>query len=91
MLIYQEVNDMTDAIGKRIKELRSSRGMTLRQLADRAQVPQSTLSMVETGTRSGHNLTLLTGKRLARALGVSLDLIAGVYDDESEPLTAVAS
>jgi transcriptional regulator with XRE-family HTH domain len=75
---------MADAIGKRIKELRSKRGMTLRQLAEASHVPQSTLSMVETGAREGQNLTLLTGKRLARALGVSLDVIAGVYEDEEE-------
>src|SRR6266446_9943941 len=70
---------MTDSIGERLKHLRKSRGLTLRQLAGLAHVPQSTLSSVETGARAGGKLSLETGKRLARALGISLDVIAGVY------------
>ncbi len=73
---------MSDSIGELLKRLRKSRRLTLRQLAGLARVPQSTLSSVETGTRAGGKLTLETGKRLARALGVSLDVIAGVYDDD---------
>ena len=73
---------MTDSVGERLKHLRKSRGLTLRRLADLAQVPQSTLSSVETGARAGGKLTLETGKRLARALGISLDVIAGVYEGE---------
>jgi transcriptional regulator with XRE-family HTH domain len=49
-----------------------------------ARVPQSTLSAVETGSRGGGNLTLETGKRLARALGVTMDYLAGMYEDERE-------
>jgi transcriptional regulator with XRE-family HTH domain len=74
---------MTDAIGERLKHLRHARGLTLRQLAELAHVPQSTLSCVETGTRAGSKLSLETGKRLARALGISLDVIAGVYEDNA--------
>jgi hypothetical protein len=37
---------------------------------------------VETGARAGGKLSLETGKRLARALGISLDVIAGVYENE---------
>ena len=73
---------MIDSIGERLKHLRQSRGLTLRQLAGLAHVPQSTLSSVETGARAGGKLSLETGKRLARALGISLDVIAGVYEDE---------
>ena len=73
---------MIDSIGERLKHLRQSRGLTLRQLAGLAHVPQSTLSSVETGARAGGKLTLETGKRLARALGISLDVIAGVYEAE---------
>lgn len=73
---------MTDSIGERLKAMRQSRGLTLRQLATLAHVPLSTLSSVESGVRSGSNLTLETGKRLARALGISLDVIAGVYEEE---------
>jgi hypothetical protein len=39
---------------------------------------------VATGARAGGKLTLETGKRLARALGISLDVIAGVYEEEAD-------
>ena len=78
---------MADSIGERLKHLRKSRGLTLRQLAGLAHVPQSTLSSVETGARTGGKLTLDTGKRLARGLGISLDVIAGVYEDEDGDAT----
>lgn len=81
---------MTDSIGERLKHLRKSRGLTLRQLAGLAHVPQSTLSSVETGARAGGKLTLDTGKRLARALGISLDVIAGVYEEEASEVDADA-
>jgi transcriptional regulator with XRE-family HTH domain len=79
------------SIGERLKRLRPSRGMTLRQLAGLAHVPQSTLSSVETGARAGGKLTLETGKRLARALGISLDVIAGVYEEEEGEMDADAT
>jgi transcriptional regulator with XRE-family HTH domain len=82
---------MTDSIGERLKRLRKSRGLTLRQLAGLAHVPQSTLSSVETGARAGGKLTLETGKRLARALGISLDVIAGVYEEEDDEMDADAT
>lgn len=75
---------MADSVGERLKRLRHSRGFTLRQLAELAQVPQSTLSAVETGARAGSKLTLETGKRIARALGVTLDFLSGMYEDESD-------
>lgn len=84
---------MADAVGERIKKLRLSRKLTLQQLADVADVPVSTLSAIETGARFGKNLTLETGKRLARALGISLDVIAGVYPEaetESQLKAAMA-
>ena len=76
---------MPDSVGERLKHMRESRGLTLRQLADLAHVPQSTLSSVETGARAGAKMSLETGKRLARALGISLDVIAGVYEDNDGP------
>jgi transcriptional regulator with XRE-family HTH domain len=75
---------MNDSVGERLRRLRKEKGLSLRQLAKQAVVPQSTLSAVETGTRGGRNLTLDTGKRLAKALGVTLDYLAGMYEDEPE-------
>ena len=82
---------MVDPIGERLKRLRKSRALTLRQLAGLAHVPQSTLSSVETGARAGGKLTLETGKRLARALGISMDVIAGVYEEEEGEMDADAT
>jgi transcriptional regulator with XRE-family HTH domain len=72
---------MTDSVGERLRHIRLSRGLSLKQLSDLSHVPQSTLSCVETGARAGSKLTLETGRRLARALGISLDVIAGVYEE----------
>src|SRR5262245_60987015 len=84
----EEETYMLDAIGERIRHLRQARGLSLRQLAGLAHVPQSTLSCVESGSRAGGKLSLDTGKRLARALGISLDVIAGVYEEgETRGLT----
>jgi transcriptional regulator with XRE-family HTH domain len=83
---------MLDSVGERIQRLRRDRGLSLRQLAKQAGVPQSSLSAVETGARGGRNLTLDTGKRLAKALGVTLDYLAGMYEEEDQdaPAQAVA-
>jgi transcriptional regulator with XRE-family HTH domain len=82
---------MLDSVGERIQRLRREKGLSLRQLAKQAGVPQSSLSAVETGARGGRNLTLDTGKRLAKALGVTLDYLAGMYEeDQDAPAQAVA-
>jgi transcriptional regulator with XRE-family HTH domain len=72
--------------------MRQKRGLSLHELSRRSGVPQSTLSFIEMGARAGRNLTLETGVKLARTLGISLDVIAGVYEEkDSEQLAAVAS
>ena len=87
-----EDRHVADSVGKRIRRLRRAKALSLRQLAKQSGVPQSTLSAVETGARGGRNLTLDTGKRLAKALGVTLDYLAGMYEEEKEeePASAVA-
>ena len=74
-----------DSIGKRLKALREKRDMTLRALAAKAGVPQSTLSMVENGTRPGAGLRLGTAKRLCWALGVGIGELAGSIEEEIQP------
>ena len=74
-----------DSIGKRLKALREKRGFSIRSLATKAEVPQSTLSMVEQGIRPGAGLRLETAKRLCWALGVGIGELAGsVADDRRE-------
>ena len=55
---------------RRLRELRTERGMTLREVADRANIDLSTLSRLESGKR---RLALDHVPALAAALGVSTD------------------
>ncbi|HKP08142.1 MAG TPA: helix-turn-helix transcriptional regulator, partial [Microbacterium sp.] len=71
-----EVDPLT--IGRRIRQLRTDRVMTLEELAAAVDRAPSQLSMIENGRREP-KLTLL--QAIARALGSSIDAIL-----ESEPL-----
>ena len=75
-----EVDDDLDArsLGRRIRQLRTSQGITLEQLAAAVERAPSQLSMIETGKREP-KLTLL--RAIAKALGVSIDSLW-----ETEPL-----
>jgi transcriptional regulator with XRE-family HTH domain len=55
---------------RRLRELRTARGMTLQQVADRANLDVSTLSRLESGKR---RLALDHLPALAAALGISTD------------------
>ena len=72
---------MTDAVGKRIRRLREKHGLTLRALAAKAGVATSSINAVEQGTRAGTRLSLETGKKLALALGVTLDYLSGMHEE----------
>src|SRR6476660_523645 len=72
----EEVDSLT--IGRRIRQLRTERGLTLEELATAVDRVPSQLSMIENGRREP-KLTLL--RAIARALGVSLEALL-----ESEPL-----
>lgn len=74
------VRDDADAltIGRRIRQLRTARGMTLDELAAAVERAPSQLSMIETGKREP-KLTLL--RAIAKALGASVDQLL-----EAEPL-----
>jgi transcriptional regulator with XRE-family HTH domain len=64
-------------MGTRLKGLREDRGLTQTQLADRAGVPLGSLRNYE----QGHRTPLLDqAAKLAVALGVSLDVLAGIKE-----------
>jgi transcriptional regulator with XRE-family HTH domain len=65
--------------GERLKRYRAQRGLTQLALAERADVPQSLISDLEAGRREG--VTLEMAWRLARELSVSLDYLAGTWDE----------
>ena len=80
-----------DIVGRRIRTLRKARGLTQAQLAEATGLPQSQISQIESGARLGSTIQLDAARRLAFALGVSLDAVAGVPTDvESELVPAAA-
>jgi transcriptional regulator with XRE-family HTH domain len=77
--------------GERVLHLRERRGWSQRELAERARVPYMTVWRIEANTHKYPRMDI--AKKLARTLGVSLDVLCDLYgeDDESEVLAAVAS
>ncbi|MDI3256922.1 MAG: helix-turn-helix transcriptional regulator [Kyrpidia sp.] len=63
------------AIGERLRELRLQRGLTVRELAEKAGVSQSYVYAVEAGTRGSRVDKLI---KIARALEVD---IAALVED----------
>jgi transcriptional regulator with XRE-family HTH domain len=61
----------TRKLGEVVQQLREARGLSQAQLAGRAQVSVSFVSILE-GRQAGHNPPPAIVQRLARALGVTL-------------------
>jgi len=75
-------------LGARVKQCRLKHGWSQGELAKRAGVPQPLLSYLESGRRD--TVTTDVAKRLARALGVSIDYLVGTWDEEEQaPAAAV--
>ncbi|MBI5546511.1 MAG: helix-turn-helix transcriptional regulator [Deltaproteobacteria bacterium] len=76
--------EITKALGKRIRQLRQSRPEKLTQedLAERADISVSFLSMIERGERAPHIETLI---RVAAALDVSISELFLFAESEEEP------
>ena len=69
-------------LGQQIKQRREHLGLSQSELARMAGIPQPRLSEYERGAKT--DITLWTAKRLARVLGVSIDYLAGTWDEEAE-------
>jgi len=78
------------ALGTRLRRRREQLGLSQRELARRANIPQPTISDVERGVQEDITTTLL--KRFARALGCTTDYLVDIYDEDEEalPVRAVA-
>ena len=79
------MSDIGKRLGQRIRELRTQRPerWTQEDLAERAKISVSFLSMIERGERVAHVETLAA---LAEALGVSLaELFAGADSRNADP------
>ncbi|MGJ3507714.1 helix-turn-helix domain-containing protein [Enemella sp. A6] len=69
-------------LGRRLHALRKKKGLTLAQVAERAEVAPSLLSMIENGKREAKVGVL---QRLARLYGTSVDnIISGTPDHRTE-------
>lgn len=71
-------------LGEKIKKLRESYGMTIKDLSDKSGVGQSTISEIETGKAKNPKSETLA--KIANALNVTVDsLLAEKWDDEYNP------
>jgi transcriptional regulator with XRE-family HTH domain len=81
-----------DSVGEKVRRFRQRRGLTQRQLAEAAHVPQPLISQIESGKRPGAHIHLAVGARLAFALGVSVDSLTGdLVSADSEYMPAPAA
>ena len=73
------------AFGDRLKRLREARGWSQQELADQAHVPYITIYRCERGLHQEPRVSVAA--KLARALGVSLDVLADTYGEvmQEEP------
>lgn len=89
MSVEALVEQVPEAVGRRVRDARADRGWTLDQLADRSAVSRRMIVNVEAGTSNASIATLL---RLASALQVSLaELVADADAGESITVTDAAS
>ncbi len=68
--------------GRRMRQRREQLGMSQQELARLTEIPQSRLSEFEGGGRT--EMTVSTALKIARALGVGLDYLAGTFDAAAE-------
>ena len=71
-------------IGQRIKQLREKRGFSQRSLAKQAGIPQPVIQRFEAGSRNAEHMSVAYAKRIARVLGVSVDYLIGMYEDDDQ-------
>jgi transcriptional regulator with XRE-family HTH domain len=74
---------------QRLRELRERRGLSQNKLAQAAGVAQAVVQRLEAGVREVDHLSVGVARRLAKALGVSIDHLVGMYEDERKPASAV--
>jgi transcriptional regulator with XRE-family HTH domain len=67
------------SFGERLARLREARGWSQQELADRSGVPYITIYRCERGLHKEPRVSVAA--KLARALGVSLDVLANTYGD----------
>ena len=69
---------------QRLKQLRKRHGLSQNGLANASGVAQAIIQRLESGQRGVDNLSVGVAKRLAKALGVTVDYLVGVYEEEND-------
>lgn len=88
MPVDARLDEIPVAVGRRVREARIARGLTLDQLAERSGVSRRMIVNVEAGSSSASITTLL---RLATALGIALaDLVSDGSAGQSCEVTSSA-
>ena len=90
---YSNRQEVGMHFSQRLKRLRERRGLSQNALAKTSGVAQAVIQRLEAGVRDVEHLSVGVARRLARALGVSVDYLIGMYEedeDEDEPAPAVA-
>jgi transcriptional regulator with XRE-family HTH domain len=75
-------------LGERIKALRQKQGLSQGELARRCGISQAAISRLETGSMK--DVETAIARRLARALGTSVDYLIGTFEDEDVEALATA-
>lgn len=68
--------------GQRVTRIREQRGLSQQALAAMSQTTYQTIWRIENGKHAEPGIYIAT--RIARALGVSLDYLCGVYKEDAE-------
>jgi transcriptional regulator with XRE-family HTH domain len=68
--------------GERLTKLREQKGWSQQDLAKVAGVPYMTIWRAEAQTHRYPRMDV--AKRIARALGISLDVLCGLYEDDED-------
>lgn len=86
MPVPRAANEMPGRLGERLRQIRTARGISVRELARRAGCSASLVSQVERGVTTPSAGVVYS---LANELGISLDFLFGT--DDVEPATASPS
>jgi transcriptional regulator with XRE-family HTH domain len=79
---------MPEDFATRVRQAREARGWDQKTLALRAGVPSSVISRLERGFNPG--ITLVSARRIAKALGLGLDYLADTFGASEVKPAAVA-
>ncbi len=77
------MNDIRAQFGARVRQLRTGKGWSQEELADRAELHRTYIGSIERGEQ---NISLINIERIATTLGVSLAELFEPFTDKPVPL-----